>query len=337
MEVPKARGTGRSGPRRRTGCLTCRARKVRCDEAKPTCANCTRLRLQCIYKNIVPGIAPRRAPQRIPQPAFTADPIGAHIQDRPDVNYFDTVLQPRELRPQRASQISQQQVTEHALPSASNPVADFPGFDMLGFIGEITSDFEQKHLDLTNGGSQFPPASEESSPTLPRFVGTVNHTERHPTWTVEASVDTLPIPSDDLSDEVEQVDGILWPETRESYEEQLLARFADIDPPPTPFGSINLEWDHVRSIIVSNSRDTSCLLNALYCYSDIHKAMIEGKRWKIALMYHQQASSEILSCLLEDVDDMLLKRVLTAVFLLMVSEVCMYSPSGQRTELNMYS
>ncbi|KAF5721547.1 transcriptional regulatory moc3 [Fusarium globosum] len=34
----------------RSGCLTCRARKVKCDEAKPVCDNCTRLRRQCTYK-----------------------------------------------------------------------------------------------------------------------------------------------------------------------------------------------------------------------------------------------------------------------------------------------
>ncbi|KAF5981513.1 transcriptional regulatory protein moc3 [Fusarium bulbicola] len=34
----------------RSGCLTCRARKVKCDEGKPVCNNCTRLHRQCTYK-----------------------------------------------------------------------------------------------------------------------------------------------------------------------------------------------------------------------------------------------------------------------------------------------
>ncbi|KAB8225384.1 hypothetical protein BDV33DRAFT_187581 [Aspergillus novoparasiticus] len=267
--VPKARGTGRSGPRRRTGCLTCRARKVRCDETKPTCANCTRLRLQCIYKTIVPGIASRRSPQRIsqvPQQAFTIDSAPTHVPDRLDVNYFDTVLQPRELRP-RASQILPHQVTDHALPPTSGPVPDFPSFDMLGFIGEITSDFEQKHLDLTNGVSAFTLTSEALSPTTPGHVG-------------DMSVETLPSPTDSQSEGVPNVlsgDRTIWPETRKTYEEQLVSHFAEIDPPPTTFGSIALEWN--------------------------------------------DASSEIQSCVTESMDDSLLKRALTAVFLLMLSEV----------------
>lgn len=42
-----SKATGRSGPKTRTGCSTCRRRKVRCDEGRPTCANCTRLKISC--------------------------------------------------------------------------------------------------------------------------------------------------------------------------------------------------------------------------------------------------------------------------------------------------
>lgn len=40
---------GRSAPRSRTGCVTCKQRRVRCDEAHPTCGHCTRLQLNCAY------------------------------------------------------------------------------------------------------------------------------------------------------------------------------------------------------------------------------------------------------------------------------------------------
>lgn len=38
-------------PRVRSGCLTCRRRKVKCDEQRPYCYNCTRLKRPCIYAN----------------------------------------------------------------------------------------------------------------------------------------------------------------------------------------------------------------------------------------------------------------------------------------------
>ncbi|RFU75847.1 sterol uptake control 2 [Trichoderma arundinaceum] len=34
----------------RSGCLTCRSRKVKCDELRPVCHNCTRLKRRCVYK-----------------------------------------------------------------------------------------------------------------------------------------------------------------------------------------------------------------------------------------------------------------------------------------------
>ncbi|KAH8683948.1 hypothetical protein BGZ61DRAFT_356857 [Ilyonectria robusta] len=58
--APRALQHGYRG-RVRSGCLTCRSRKVKCDEARPICNNCTRLQLQCTYK-------PRRAQQALASP-----------------------------------------------------------------------------------------------------------------------------------------------------------------------------------------------------------------------------------------------------------------------------
>ncbi|KAF6799586.1 Sterol uptake control protein 2-like protein 4 [Colletotrichum sojae] len=44
-----ATGEGRSGPRSRNGCWTCRTKKVKCDEQRPNCHRCIRLRLLCDY------------------------------------------------------------------------------------------------------------------------------------------------------------------------------------------------------------------------------------------------------------------------------------------------
>ncbi|KAL1892096.1 hypothetical protein Sste5346_007251 [Sporothrix stenoceras] len=46
---PPSRKAGSSNTRSKSGCLTCRSRKVKCDEAKPGCQMCTRLRLRCEY------------------------------------------------------------------------------------------------------------------------------------------------------------------------------------------------------------------------------------------------------------------------------------------------
>ncbi|KAJ5178674.1 transcriptional regulator family: Fungal Specific TF [Penicillium coprophilum] len=40
-------GLGRNGPRSKSGCSTCRRRKVKCGEEKPVCTRCSSLRLKC--------------------------------------------------------------------------------------------------------------------------------------------------------------------------------------------------------------------------------------------------------------------------------------------------
>lgn len=41
---------GRSGPRTISGCVTCRIKKVKCDETRPICKRCSRLTLLCDYR-----------------------------------------------------------------------------------------------------------------------------------------------------------------------------------------------------------------------------------------------------------------------------------------------
>uniref|UniRef100_A0A060T5G0 ARAD1B10978p n=1 Tax=Blastobotrys adeninivorans TaxID=409370 RepID=A0A060T5G0_BLAAD len=60
-------------PRSRTGCFTCRKRKKRCDEVRPTCSACDRLHLSCVYPT--PGL--ERKNRKRKRPADPADPRDA--------------------------------------------------------------------------------------------------------------------------------------------------------------------------------------------------------------------------------------------------------------------
>ncbi|KAK1140719.1 hypothetical protein N8T08_009920 [Aspergillus melleus] len=313
---PKAQGSGRSGPRRRTGCLTCRARKVRCDEAKPNCANCVRLHLQCSYKSIVPGLVARRNGHAQKRVRTVASPA----PDGPDLNFFNTALRPDERRRQslHAHLPEQGQQLASESPARFSSARDFQGaFDMLGFIGEITSDLEQKHLDLTNGLAEFPLAVDISSPVQAE----------------SRSIEDIPTVDSGYSDAGQNDLPIDMgrPETKKTYQEQLMVYFLDSEAPPTIFGSMSLEWSYICGVIAAFSRECSVLLNSIYCYSDIHKAMKEGKRWQMAPTFHQQASSEIQTHIQGAMTASTLKRVFTAVFLLMMAEL-MSAPESWRPE-----
>lgn len=54
--LPVNRDTHRRphGPRSKNGCLTCKRRKVRCNELRPRCYHCQRLNLDCVWKDTEP-------------------------------------------------------------------------------------------------------------------------------------------------------------------------------------------------------------------------------------------------------------------------------------------
>ncbi|KAH9893691.1 hypothetical protein F4778DRAFT_290880 [Xylariomycetidae sp. FL2044] len=65
-----------SRPKVRSGCVTCKKRRVKCDEGKPACHNCVRLELVCHYE------APKEpSPPRQPPPRRRAAPLVA-LQQR---------------------------------------------------------------------------------------------------------------------------------------------------------------------------------------------------------------------------------------------------------------
>ncbi|KAJ5370714.1 uncharacterized protein N7496_006806 [Penicillium cataractarum] len=343
MEVPKARGAGRSGPRRRTGCLTCRARKVRCDETKPSCSNCDRLRLHCAYKPPIALGSPWSASSRLahdpnstavthtisqagPAPALgptsAAAVVAAASQRSPDINFFNTVLRSDEQH--RTMAAGAAPVRRLPTDPDSYPPELGGSFDMLGFMGGITSELEQKHLDLTSGLAAF--TTSQPPQSLAGIAGTASEEgqlvgERRSPLSPDGSASLVDGVSIGSASDAATTRGS-WPDPGSTtYEEQLLQHFLVIDPPAAIFGPVAMEWKYVRPSILAHARDYGPLLNALYCYSDIHKAMMEGKRWRWAPTYYRVASSEIQACLLGDVTDTMLAKVFATVFFLMLSEV----------------
>ncbi|KAL7916848.1 hypothetical protein GGI35DRAFT_50036 [Trichoderma velutinum] len=48
----------------RTGCLICRARKVKCDERRPNCQRCLKAKRKCVYKRVLPLMPLQPAPPK---------------------------------------------------------------------------------------------------------------------------------------------------------------------------------------------------------------------------------------------------------------------------------
>jgi Fungal Zn(2)-Cys(6) binuclear cluster domain len=57
----------------RTGCLVCRARKVKCDEQRPSCLRCTKIKRKCVYK-----VSTSALPLLKPAPPKVTDRLHQH-------------------------------------------------------------------------------------------------------------------------------------------------------------------------------------------------------------------------------------------------------------------
>lgn len=62
------------GARSRSGCLSCRRRKKKCDETKPICAACLRNALSCVW----PDTSPLAAPEVVSTPQMQMQTFPAH-------------------------------------------------------------------------------------------------------------------------------------------------------------------------------------------------------------------------------------------------------------------
>lgn len=257
-----------------------------------------------------------------PASAAAAVAAAANASQRsPDVNFFNTVLRSDD--------------NHRTIPATATPIRRLPGdsqsyppefggpFDMLGFMGGITSELEQKHLDLTSSLAGFTgsPQSLQAGLAVNSTEGAQFGAEGRSPITSDASNSLVDGVSIGSASDAAPTRGSWSDPGNTSYEEQLLQHFLAAEPPAAIFGPVNMEWKYVRPSVLAHARDFSPLLNAVYCYSDVHKAVLEGKRWRWAPTYYRAASSEMQACLLGDVTDSTLVKVMAAVFFLMLSEV----------------
>lgn len=66
---PQPQHRPHQGRRSRNGCLTCKRRKVRCNEQRPHCYHCARLNLDCVWKDTQSHPHPHAHPQHNSQPS----------------------------------------------------------------------------------------------------------------------------------------------------------------------------------------------------------------------------------------------------------------------------
>lgn len=156
-------------------CVTCRRRKVRCNKQEPTCANCMKADINCIYPP--PGRAPRK--QRRPQDAellkrlrrleSVVDNLGAQVDDEGHVHEL-------ERRPNEKCSPTSAELLDSStgVPNRRTSLEHGLGRLMLkdGHSRYVTNDFFamlHKEISDIKSGLDYPSSDEEAD--LPQPEG----------------------------------------------------------------------------------------------------------------------------------------------------------------------
>lgn len=192
------------------------------------------------------------------------------------------------------------------------------GFDMGQFIGGITNELQQKQQGIQeNIDAQIPvfPASSDGS-------GQQNHLAELMNDDV-LGTSSSPMSAASSARGKHERHRSLEPSAtwKASSEEQLLQYFLSVGSPPVLVAPLEAEWKFVRPAVLAMAREFHPLMNAIYCFSAVHKSRSEGTCYKWATSYYRTASHGVSENTTDDIDGEKLRRVFATIFFLMMVEV----------------
>lgn len=217
----------------RTGCLTCRTRKVKCDEKRPTCQQCTRLRKTCVYST---------ASKRVNLDAGQAD--GQVRRDR--LNNAPDASQPG---------IGRRYFQTHEQLSPTGDLSD-PDLSVASEVVGVDQSRED-NLAMADAG---PPSPNHVTPDRPDGVDSVDTPQSSQSRFEQATQDIYVCTTMDLlafSD--------TWTESLYSY------FIEEVDCPLlTPFDGLN--WRIVKTSIAQLAARDESVAEALVALQTIYRA-----------------------------------------------------------------
>ncbi|KAF8578699.1 hypothetical protein K439DRAFT_1361525, partial [Ramaria rubella] len=99
--------------RSKTGCLTCRVKKIKCDETKPTCTRCAHGQRECTWPENVPS---RKKPAAKKQSDQSEDRTPTRSPESASPSSSSAPTTAREGSPARESPLDNLNVSEGAVP-----------------------------------------------------------------------------------------------------------------------------------------------------------------------------------------------------------------------------
>lgn len=155
---------GRSGLRSRAGCVTCKQRRVRCNEVHPVCGHCSRLQLACEY--LPPNFAQRWRQQ-------------SQASDERDMRPSSTSAAPSSTSAaEQGQQLSRRDLERSHRRTPETPSSVFVPYPRSGYATPHRFDFNDIFSDLDTswaGETMIIPESSFSIESMSDVVGAQFH------------------------------------------------------------------------------------------------------------------------------------------------------------------
>ncbi|KAL1853395.1 hypothetical protein Plec18170_005392 [Paecilomyces lecythidis] len=296
-------------------------------EERPAASPVDVARIQCVYNSSL-ETSRRRTGRRTAPAAQRAAPAYTTPPTAPEAGA--TLL--------NAVTHEQEQDSEALFPSIGEPETYSPnfsaGFDVHEFIGGITLELEQKQQGLSD--EALNQGAIPSTLTFPQEVfgsggeSYTSSTANVPSLVSDTRRDSSPTPVN-ASPCAEVIDRPIeiWSSAKAEYEEHLVQHFESVESLPAIFVPLDAEWKFARPAILALAREFSPLMNAVYCFSEVHKSRQDEISWRWAPSYYGNASADVQSRIMDDIDGSSLRKIFAAVFLLMLSELLSTSDLGR--------
>ncbi|KAL6836789.1 hypothetical protein J3E69DRAFT_322511 [Trichoderma sp. SZMC 28015] len=278
----------------RSGCLTCRSRKVKCDELRPVCHNCTRLKRRCVYKPRKNQQASGAAPQTPEQ--LTPDGSADTTATTPGLG----------------------QAAEVELASQQYPSPLSEGKE-IGFIQGIPLDGEFSFADGTATNPFQSPDSSivditarlEKALRQDAISGTTDDAEFEP-----ASPTTL------ISRDIELTTTIDVLAIREVPLQPSVSFFVEsVDCPAiAPFDAVN--WRRMKALVAEVGMNNGAVAEGIVALATLYKGQMYGLPLSKAMYLYQSARSRYEELLADGNQDF--NVVLITAFLLSLFDIVQY-------------
>ncbi|KIX99546.1 uncharacterized protein Z520_05122 [Fonsecaea multimorphosa CBS 102226] len=154
----------------RTGCLVCRARKIKCDEQRPNCHKCVKSKRRCVYKRGPPAVpldsaSTRNEPLRRPENSGQESPATAAAVTLPPPPHGTYLTSEQLFSPDDTSHTGESELFDPTRPTAEIEAARGRGGDSTSYVDTSPCNHQ------ADGIRQGPDLSNAESPSA-RFYNT---------------------------------------------------------------------------------------------------------------------------------------------------------------------